>query len=109
MEPIIVKSKEGIEILNLLQTRKVDAQEELQNKKDLYFPKINKIMASKKIKVTEEYVFIGNEMITISSIRKISKEYQGDSEYIKIVYNNGDIDYFSVKYQDITDAIVNHG
>ena len=36
MEPIIVKSKEGIEILNLLQTRKVDAQEELQNKKELY-------------------------------------------------------------------------
>lgn len=38
MEPIIVKSKEGIEILNLLQTRKVDSQEELQNKKELYFP-----------------------------------------------------------------------
>lgn len=61
-------------------------------------------MAYKKVKVTEEYVFIGNEMITISSIRKISKEYKDDSEYIKIVYDNGNTDYFSIKYQDITDS-----
>lgn len=58
-----------------------------------------------EIKITNGYLLMDGQMVNLNSIRKITSF---NDEQTAIIYNNGELDVFNFKNEEVQEAILNN-